>query len=344
MRMLGEDLGTMYARLPGDVWALGGGFAVVRSKTSLAGPMGFLSNADDKDKANVPWGLLAMVVVLSSLVGIALTLLEHTLPLREMVTQSRRFESGGIDGLQVARFRGSYRVAAQSINRGVERAIDQAGGMTRRPADLESILGPTPAQPAMSAFSFPMSEGLSQGSQTGPLPLPPTTSASHAGPPPFFGTAASNPDRGASPGPRPALQAPAAGRPAALPRTTPPPVGAHVTGLSFSGPLPGPSLGESHEDEDATMVGAAPADVMARAVSQSRPPADSPDWRAVYDDFIRTKRQCNEPTDGLTYERFSHTLKKNRDVLVARHACKRVKFTVYVKDGRASLKASPVKE
>ncbi len=92
------------------------------------------------------------------------------------------------------------------------------------------------------------------------------------------------------------------------------------------------------------MVGAAPADVMARAASQSRPPVNGGDWQAVYDDFIRTKRQCGEPTEGLNYERFSHTLKKNHDVLVARHACKKVKFTVYVKDGRASLKATPVKD
>ena len=58
VRMLTDDLGAMYARLPGDVWGMGGGFAVARAKAPLAGPMGFLANADDKDKANVPWPLL----------------------------------------------------------------------------------------------------------------------------------------------------------------------------------------------------------------------------------------------------------------------------------------------
>ncbi|MDP9148648.1 MAG: hypothetical protein M3O36_01700 [Myxococcota bacterium] len=353
VRMLSDDLGTMYARLPGDVWALGGGFAVVRGQSILAGPMGFLSNADDKDKANVPWALLAAVVLLASLVGVALTLLEHTIPLRELLTQGARFETGAIDGLQVARFRGAYRVAAQRINRGVERAIEQAGGMTRKPADLESILGPTPTQPAMSAFSFPLSDGSSQGSQAGLPPQPLPTSSSYAGPspgpPPFFG-APSMSDRVPSQPSRSVLQAPAAGRPATPPRPVPPPMGPSLTsatypaGLSQSGPLPGPFFQGGHEDEDATMVGAAPADVMARAISESRPPADSVDWHTVYDEFMRTKRQCGESTEGLSYEKFSHTLKKNRDVLVARHACKRVKFTVYVKDGRASLKATPIKE
>ena len=43
-------------------------------------------------------------------------------------------------------------------------------------------------------------------------------------------------------------------------------------------------------------------------------------------------------------EKFAQTLKKNRDALIERHRCKRVKFTVYTKDGRASLKATPVKD
>ncbi|MDP9035877.1 MAG: hypothetical protein M3O50_13840 [Myxococcota bacterium] len=350
VRMLSDDLGTMYARLPGDVWALGGGFAVVRGQNILIGPMGFLSNADDKDKANVPWALLVAVALLASFVGIALTWVEHTMPLRALMTQGARFETGTIDGLQVARLRGAYRVAAQSINRGVERAIEQAGGVTRKPADLESILGPAPAQPAMSAFSFPLSDGPSQGSQAGLFPQPPLSppaSLSHEEPRPFSG-APSIPDRVPGQAPPSVLQAPAAGRPA-HPRPLPPTAvatlesGTSAAGLSESGSLRGPFLQEPY-DEDATMVAAAPADIMARAISESRPPGESAEWVSIYEEFMRTKRQCGEPTEGLSYEKFSHTLKKNRDILVARHACKRVRFTVYVKDGRASLKATPIKE
>jgi hypothetical protein len=93
------------------------------------------------------------------------------------------------------------------------------------------------------------------------------------------------------------------------------------------------------------MVGKAPADVMARATGEN--PALGPEtseWVSVYEDFVRTKKQCGEPTEGLTFEKFSHTLKKNRDALIQRHGCKRVKFSVYVKEGRASLKATPVKD
>jgi hypothetical protein len=57
-----------------------------------------------------------------------------------------------------------------------------------------------------------------------------------------------------------------------------------------------------------------------------------------------TKNQCGEPTEGFTYEKFRKTLVKNRDALVARQGVSRVRFSVYVKDGNAALKASPVKD
>ena len=52
---------------------------------------------------------------------------------------------GVMDALQVARFRGSYRLASQNINLGMERVIEKSGGLSRKPADLESIIGPMPA-------------------------------------------------------------------------------------------------------------------------------------------------------------------------------------------------------
>mgnify|MGYP007135454717 CR=1 FL=1 len=348
VRMLGDDLGAMYARLPGDVWPLGGGFAVARSRVPLSGPMAFLASADDKDKANVPWIMLVAVVIGAAGVGFALTLLEHQQPLNELVIQAERLKKGLMDGLQVARFRGSYRLAAQSINEGIEHAIEKSGGKTRKPADLESILGPAPAQPAMSAFAFPLADGKTPeppapaGPPSAGLPAPPRSSpqwAAPGAPPAAAGLAGpasvpkATPAAGSRPGgppPIPAAKPPALAGASAAARIAPPPV---------------PSLNPiSDEDEDATMVGAVPAELLAQATGESRAVDDSAEWLGVYEDFVRTKKQCGEPTDGLTFEKFSHTLKKNRDNLIQKHGCKRVKFSVYVKEGRASLKATPVKE
>jgi hypothetical protein len=97
-------------------------------------------------------------------------------------------------------------------------------------------------------------------------------------------------------------------------------------------------------DDEATVVAQAPSELLARSASGPKSNPDAAEWMAVYDDFVRTKKQCGEVTDGLTFEKFQTTLKKNRDALMQRHNCKRVRFSVYVKDGRASLKATPVRD
>ena len=318
-RMLADDLGAMYARLPGDAWAVGGGFAVARGRAILAGPMGFLSGADDIDKANVPWPVLVGVVLLAALLGVGFTLLEHSGPLRELLAQAEALKRGSMDALEVARFRGSYRLAAQGINDGLERAIEKAGGVTRKPADLDSILGPAPAQPAMSAFSFPGDAGsaITPPPATPPAPSAPRQSSPKAGvaPPPV-----QPPPAVAQPAPRAAAPVPVT-RPAAF---TPPPLA---------------------DDDDATMVGAVPADVMAEATGDARAALEeASEWALVYEEFVRTKRLCGEQTDGLTYDKFSMKLAQNRDELTKRYACRRVRFSVYIKEGRASLKATPVRE
>jgi hypothetical protein len=139
------------------------------------------------------------------------------------------------------------------------------------------------------------------------------------------------------PGPPPPLNAgPHVGAttPSGAPPKPPPPVGAN---------LPGKKLGK--EEDEQTMVAQPSPDLIAASGAH---PAAGPDpvaeWQTVYEEFIRTKRECGEPTEGLTFEKFQQTLRKNRDALMQRHGCKRVKFSVYVKEGRASLKATPVRE
>ena len=56
------------------------------------------------------------------------------------------------------------------------------------------------------------------------------------------------------------------------------------------------------------------------------------------------KKSCNEPTTGLTLTKFSEKLVKNREDLMSKTGCRDVRFTVYVKDGKAALKATPVKD
>jgi hypothetical protein len=127
---------------------------------------------------------------------------------------------------------------------------------------------------------------------------------------------------------------------------TPP---ANKNGGTAPGALPNASAvpalsGGDEGDDEATMVGQPSADLIAATGGGQAVQDPAAEWKTVYEEFLRTKRECNEPTDGLTFEKFQQTLKKNRDALMQRHGCKRVKFSVYIKEGRASLKATPVRE
>lgn len=66
-------------------------------------------------------------------------------------------------------------------------------------------------------------------------------------------------------------------------------------------------------------------------------------WQQVFQEFLRTRSSCGEPTEALTYDRFRQKLETNRAQLVTKYGCKTVRFQVYVKEGKAALKATPVK-
>ena len=72
--------------------------------------------------------------------------------------------------------------------------------------------------------------------------------------------------------------------------------------------------------------------------------AIDPYFKQIFDQFIALKKTCGEPIAGVTYGKFADKLQKNRADLIAKTGCRDVRFTVYVKDGKASLKASPIRD
>jgi hypothetical protein len=124
------------------------------------------------------------------------------------------------------------------------------------------------------------------------------------------------------------------------------PVATHtMMGIGLQAPVVAAGEERDADGDESTVIARAPQDLLAEAAGPAKAAADeTAEWMGVYDEFLRTKKQCKEPSDGLSFEKFQNTLRKNRDALVQRHHCKRVRFSVYIKDGRASLKATPVKE
>jgi hypothetical protein len=420
VRTLHDDLGVVYSRLMGEAWDLGAGYVVARMAHPIGSPLGFLNSADDKDKRTVPLPLIILVSVLVAGVGLAFSFLEHTRPLRVFRDESQAFAKGKVEQLTASKFRGVYRQIAASLNEGMEH-VAAKGGAPRRAADLESVLGPMPAQPSMSAFSLPQSGGI--GSPLDRVPVPaapppsparPPPSASAPTPQPFTAPGAPPPAAPiATPAPSPAVVPPLAGPPMGSPPTAPvrapaaPGMGATpataggpgapkgpvrpppakqpsltLVGVApaapaptpagvpaLKGPTPAPRPGgaaaalaptplapavmpyDRPEDADeATVVSHVSSEILGQLSgdrSTDRPPPihdETAEWRRVYDEFLRLKKECGETTDGLNFEKFKSTLRKNRDQLLQRHGCKSVKFSVYLKEGKAALKANPIRE
>jgi len=108
-------------------------------------------------------------------------------------------------------------------------------------------------------------------------------------------------------------------------------------------PEPAPS-GGYEPAHDITLTGLQlPKALMAPSPAPPAADADEAHWRDTFQDFLTARAQTGEAADRLSYEKFAAKLKKNREDLLARHNCRGVRFKVYVKDGKAAIKASAIK-
>lgn len=65
--------------------------------------------------------------------------------------------------------------------------------------------------------------------------------------------------------------------------------------------------------------------------------------KRLYRAYITAKKRTGESTDGLTYDRLVRTLRKQVPSIQAKTGCKQVDFKIEIKQGKAILKAVPVK-
>lgn len=230
----------------------------------------------------------------------------------ELVSAAARIEKGDFAARAPA-LAGKLGTVAAALNRAAELAGPAAAAATARPSFADELY---------AARLQPEGAGGPGPSLLGPPPSPEAAvAAAMLAPAPEMLA----PETGAGP-----ALAPEPGAPgpfdavAAAPRAAPP-------------PPPEPPA-----PEPAALLQAA-----VRAAPPASPAASEGDeeshWRQVFDEFLRTRASCGEATEGLAYERFRAKLQGNRATLVAKYACKTVKFHVYVKDGKAALRATPVK-
>jgi hypothetical protein len=325
---LAGGMSVVYARLPGEAWQLGAGYAVARQGYQVGGLGGVLSQADTKDKEAVNRLLIGAIALGAICIGLLLSVWEYNGPLNRFRRQVKALSSGGASRLSAEKLRAPYRQLGLDLNLAFDR-VGRAGG-EESPISIgfEQMFGDAGSQPAMSAFGVPPS--------IPPVSPVPADGAATA-------TAVAAPPRRQ---PRSPAQDVAPPTPVADPAAYP---GAFVGGTAVGiGAFP-PHVSTPEPSYPGVPVmagldangGGHPPGVHA---GQNGDAGVEPEWTQVYQDFVRLKQDCGEAVDGFTFERFTQTLRKNRDTLMREHGVQHVQFSAYVKQGRAALKAKPVRQ
>ena len=372
---------ALLARLPGEAGALGAFYSVHIPQERSIGFAGTIRavTKNDLSFAHFPWLRVAVVFLLMIGVGLALMVFEADQPLRRLSADVVVLAKGESERLAEEQHRGKFGSIARSVNIALDKLQREARAARR---DLDQLLGPVPPENERAgAGAAPPPAGAGSGLSAAFTPPPPPPPPSEfrftdgvglrVG-----GLSAQQPAVAPPPAgtPQAALVAPPA--PPTDDRIPPPPVSLPPMGKKSGGaartptpPVPrgraaspgrgpeGSGAGPSFQDQLAAAAATGRTQQISieddeedTVVAGARPPAgaaagepDDGQYRAIFDEFVALKRRCGESIDNLTYDRFLTKLRANRDALIAKHGCRTVKFQVYVKDGKAALKASPVR-
>jgi hypothetical protein len=360
---------AVYAAVVGSGGSAQVGYVLGRPRPHLGSPMAILDLASGEDWSALPWPTLTGVAILLFLLTMLCFWLERDRPLARFRQAAEKLGKRDLDRFVPPEFGGPLRSAAASINEALDRVQDaaSAGAVRRKAADLDSILGKAPESSSTPFFGFAGDKNASNSDFEIPSVPPasgsasPAKAAAPAAAPPAPAAAPPGPPKPAAP-PPPAPPKPAAPPPPGPPKPTDRPkldqalsstlIGVGAGGTEGAGMVQaqaaaritaGPALGADDDDDGATMVAKVPEELLKKAGSGEEAEQEA-HYREVFEQFLTTKKQCNEPVAGLTFDKFVVTLRKNREQIVAKHGAAKVRFTVYVKDGKAALKATPIKE
>ncbi len=319
LRTHNEDYTALVARLPGEAQMRQAYYTVMLKKPAAIGFAGTLKvvRKSDLSFGSFPWILVGGAFLASLGIGIVLMLVESDRPLRKLAADAMRLAKNEKERLSEDDHGGKYGSIARSVNIHIDKLGREAKSAR---TNLDSLLGPAPEGSLGTIDLLSGSLPPSRPGGSAPAVAPPPSDFKFSDP----GKAIPTP-----PPVAPARSAPPASKPAPPPT---PPRGA---------PVP-PPLAKAEPSAPVSNALSLDDDILGKADGDSG--NVDPYFKSVYDQFVAVKQSCNEPTSGLTYQKFSEKLIKNRDDLMAKTGCKEVRFTVYVKDGKAALKATPVKE
>jgi hypothetical protein len=322
-----EPYTALVARLPGEAQQKKAYYSVFLKKPGEIGAGATLKIVKQSDLSfgNFPWIFVGGAFLIALAGGVGLMIWEADRPLRRLAADAVRLGKGEVERLAEDKHPGKFGSIARSVNIHIDKLGRDAKSAKK---DLDGLLGPAP-------------EGSLGTIDLLATALPPSrpggiATASASPPPSDFRFGDSGPMASRPPPPR-------APTPPPLRTNTPPPFKAVTAPVSTPPPpitVPPPMGGVSPPltlDDD--ILGSA----IGLAAADSQRSVD-PYFKQVFEQFVATKKTCGESTSGLTFEKFSEKLVRNRDDLMAKTGCREVRFTVYTKDGKAALKATPVKD
>jgi hypothetical protein len=119
-----------------------------------------------------------------------------------------------------------------------------------------------------------------------------------------------------------------------------PPPDASVVAAVQNGPDTRPLASQSAKNRAAAKA----KEVAARQSETLRPipDADEDYFEQVYMEFLNLRDMLGQPTHNVNKEKFIQNLQGNKTRIQDKTGCRKVRFTVFEKDGKASVKAAPV--
>jgi hypothetical protein len=348
------------------------GYVIARPMQLVASPLDLFQNASKQDVQGLPLPLLGGAVAVLALLGMLFVYLERDRPFGALLRKMREVSEGQRDRLIITEWRGKYRKLADAINQSIDKSVEKAAEMApsnKKKANLDEILGPTPARNVEPYFGFADNAGPAPApSKPKPVAAAPVALAAPVAPAaqppvPQFMPAAVAAAAPAAPPIAPAMPfAPAAvasAPSAAGPARAPSPSGKTAVIAPLAAPKPIAIQAPKTMSKLAAMPAPQPANQVAPApvappATSASPSNGSPaaadgfdeatHFREVYAEYLTLRRECGENSDGLSYDKFESTLVKTREQVLQKHPARGVRFTVYVKEGKAALKAAPIKK
>jgi hypothetical protein len=339
---------------------------IIGRRGSTVGLGGLFANTFKEDVASLPWLMVIGIPLLLLVLGLALLYVEHDKGVLILRKTSESLAKAELDSLPAGQLRRHYRKIAENLNTALRAGVGfKEDAAKRASVDLDQILNTT--RDGSNAGYFGVSTEAPTAKQAAPIHGTPAKTPQMAA----IETAAVDgmlpaPPEGA-PTARPPIDAPTA-RPARTPSSRPKRAPSSWPNRSTSSrhaaaatvrhaeepmesevndpPTRPNAVVDSYaeydgETEESTQVKHVPQEL----IEASAPALHGEDvhFREVFEQFLETQQSCGVSVTGLTFDKFVRKLHAARDQVMKRHNAPSVRFTVYVKEGRAALKASPVK-